>query len=490
MEQTESSREFAGELMLRLEEESGEIEPETLADLFRPSANYHPFNHALLHTLHSYLLKRTIAHARRNTQFYGQSPEYARWNSVPDGDQPDLSCWPVINRQHVADRLQDFIAADVRLRSVAHTTGTTGATISVYKSHEEVTFLTRYFLRMFEPQIEALASLPLSLSFPNFHHGAQIPLPATGIPFYSGLTDDGLLRETIRMLEATYSIPGHDARISLLSGPEHELQFFTSYLLEQGRDPRSFGIAAINTTGSHLTPHRRKFLCDSWGAVVNDHFTLTEIIGGAVRCHRCNHFHLDPIVIGEVLDIDTGQPVEQGVGALTMTGLYPFVQMQPLIRYETGDLVRRTESECVGTMTFEFLGKRRSAVGLRRNDRTDWLIFPAPLYEFLSPIPDINMHGWNANVQTASDRSIGSLPLISLRTAEDDDRLRVDLLVELRYAPHYFAERTRELMSMIVSHLTEAPGTTLVEHMRDGRVALNVDFVSPGVLKERNFIKV
>jgi hypothetical protein len=182
--------------------------------------------------------------------------------------------------------------------------------------------------------------------------------------------------------------------------------------------------------------------------------------------------------------------VAEGVGALAMTGLHPFIQMQPFIRYETGDLVRRTESECVGTMTFEFLGKRRNAVGLRREGRTDWLVLPAPLYEFLSPIPDLNMHAWNANVHTASDRSIGSLPLISLRTAEEGDRLRIDLLVELRYSPHYFAQRTRELTSMIVSHLTEAPGTTLVEHLREGDVALNVDFVGPGVLKERNFIKV
>jgi phenylacetate-coenzyme A ligase PaaK-like adenylate-forming protein len=489
MEQTEASRKFAGELMSRLEE-SDEIDPETLADLFRPAADYQPFNQALLHTLHGYFLKRTIAHARRNTQFYGQSPEYARWNSVPDGDPPDLSCWPVINRQHVADNLHAFIATDVRLRSIAHTTGTTGATLSVYKSHEEVAFLTRYYLQMFQPQVEALASLPLSLSFPNFHHGAQIPLPAVGIPFFSGLTDDGLLRETVRMLETTYSIPSHDARISLLSGPEHELQFFTSYLLEQGRDPRTFGITAINTTGSHLTAHRRKFLRDTWGAVVNDYFTLTEVTGGAVRCHRCDRFHLDPIVVGEVVDVDTGRPVEQGVGALVLTSLHPFAQMQPLVRYETGDLVRRAESECVSTMTFEFLGKRRNAVGLRGDSRTDWLIFPAPLYGFLSPVPDINMYGWNANVHTASDRSIGSLPLITIRTAEEGDRLRIDLVVELRYAPHYFPERTRELTSMIVSYLMEAPGTTLVEHLGDGDVLLNVDFVGPGVLKERNFIKV
>ncbi|HEY0377460.1 MAG TPA: hypothetical protein VGC87_10950 [Pyrinomonadaceae bacterium] len=489
MEQTVTSREFAGELKSRLEA-LDEIDAETLADLFRPAASYHPFHQALLHTLHSYLLKQTLAHARRNTQFYGQSPAYARWNPVPDGDPPDLSCWPVINRQHLIDHLHDFIAADVRLRSIAHTTGTTGATINVYKSHEEVGFLTRYYLRIFQPQVEALASLPLSLSFPNFHHGAQIPLPGVGIPFFSGLTDDGLLRETVRMLETTYNIPGHDARISLLSGPEHELQFFTSYLLEQGRDPRAFGIAAINMTGSHLTAHRRKFLRDAWGAVVNDHFTLTELIGGAVRCHRCDHFHLDPIVVGEVLDVDTGRPVEQGVGALVLTSLHPFVQMQPLIRYETGDLVRRAESDCVGTMTFAFLGKRGNAVGRRRDGRTDWLIFPAPLYDFLSPVPDINLHGWNANVHTASDRSIGSLPLISIRAADEGDRLRIDLVIELRYAPHYFAERTRELTSMIVSYLMDAPGTQLAEHLGGGDVVLNVDFVGPGVLKERNFIKV
>lgn len=489
MEQTEASRRFAGELMGQLEASDG-IDPESLADLFRPAAYYDPFNQALLNTLHSYLLKRTVEHARRNTRFYAQAPEYERWNTVPDGDPPDLSCWPVINRQHVADRLQDFIAGDVRLRSVAHTTGTTGATINVYKSHEEVAFLTRYYLQMFQPQVETLASLPLSLSFPNFHHGAQIPLPAVGIPFFSGLTDDGLLRETVRMLETTYSIPGHDARISLLSGPEHELQFFTSYLLEQGRDPRAFGIAAINTTGSHLSAHRRKFLRDAWGAAVNDYFTLTEIIGGAMRCHGCEHFHLDPLVVGEVVDVDTGLPVGQGVGALVLTSLHPFVQMQPLVRYETGDLVRRSESECVGTMTFEFLGKRRNAVGLRRDGRTDWLIFPAPLYDFLSPVPDINLHAWNANVRTASDRSIGSLPLIAIRTADEGGRLRVDLVVELRYSPHFFAERTRELTSMIVSHLMDAPGTTLVEHLGDGGVVLNVDFVGPGVLKERNFIKV
>jgi hypothetical protein len=482
---------FASEVHRRLSElgDSAPLRARDLAQLFqltfRPSAE----STALLHVLQTYLLRRTLDHARATTSFYS-SGEYRDWITTAPHNPPDLSCWPILTRQAVAANDSALIARDVAFHSVCHTSGATGPALSIYKSAEELSVLWRYYeellgRRSFE------ARIPLILAFPNFYHGVPIRLPSMGKVFVSGVTDDILIEDAFKVLAHTYCIAGHDPRISVISGLNFHVQLFTSFLIERGIDPREFDVRSVNVVGNYLSQHASQFLSESWGAVVSDRFTLTESVGGATRCLRCSHYHLDANVIGEVLDVDTGRPVQHGVGRLVLTQLYPFVQMQPLIRYDTGDLVRRVSVDCSSTVAFEFLGKAANCVSRSRADgRTEWLVFSTDLYEALDSLPDIRRYPTFVNVRGVGDPTIGS-PHIFTQEISDEDHtpFEIRLTFELCYSPHYHPARSAEIDRFLRTKL-RATSTALADGLEAGSVTLYLRFVGPGKLGDAHRVKV
>jgi phenylacetate-coenzyme A ligase PaaK-like adenylate-forming protein len=64
----------------------------------------------------------------------------------------------------------------------------------------------------------------------------------------------------------------------------------------------------------------------------------------------------DPFVHYEIVD-DEGRPVDDGgVGELTPTELFPFLQQQHLVRYRIGDLARRVAGITAGRLESELIG--------------------------------------------------------------------------------------------------------------------------------------
>lgn len=484
-----SARDFAADLSTRLSCRDAALDARALADLLRFTFDPGEKQRALLNVLHKHLLRATLEHARRQTIFYSR-PEYREWAATRPQDPPDLTCWPRLERRQILDRFDDFIARDVDFASTCHTSGTTGPSLTVYKSTQELAFLWAYFQHLMAPALAAAPSLPLILSFPNLYHGVPIRLPSFGKVFVGGVSDSGLIEDAARVLSRTYRIPGHDSRISILSGLTFQLKLFTSFLIEQGHDLRSFGIQSLNLVGDYVTAHTRRFFADSWGAIPVDRFTLTESVGGANRCLSCDHFHLDPHVIGEVLDPDTGLPVEEGVGQLALTQLHPFVRIQPLIRYLTGDLVRRVPSRCSNAMTFDALGKEVNCISWQPEGRTEWLLFSADLHEIIEGLPDLRLFEEFAGVGVVKDRSVGSPPLFTRTTSEPAARpFSIRLTFELRYAPHYYPDRVGELTEAIRRGLDRTP-TSLGRRMREGTVAVEISFVGPDTLKDGLRFKV
>ena len=252
------------------------IEPVPLADLFSLVNGDEPVLGELRNVLHASLLDRTIAHARQHTIFYASDPAYAEWTPRTDGRPSPLDGLPIVDRPLMASRLRDFLADDVHLRSICHTSGTTGLPLDVYKSFEEIAFINAFYTRLFEPFARLLTSRPLVLSFPNVHHGVPVPMPGIGLTFVGGVTEDGLIEDAIRILDTRYDIEGHDHKISIVSGLDHHLMLFTAALLDRGIEPRRFELNAINITGGFISTHWLRFLEDTWNCVVNDRFTLTE----------------------------------------------------------------------------------------------------------------------------------------------------------------------------------------------------------------------
>jgi phenylacetate-coenzyme A ligase PaaK-like adenylate-forming protein len=465
------------------------IEPRPLADLFRLINDEHALGATLRNVLQTFLLRRTLDHAKRNTRFYAGYPPSGVVRGKHDGEPPDLSSLPVLERHDVMARTPDFLAGDVTVRSVCHTSGTTDVPLDIYKSHQEIAFIQEFFVHLFAPIRNALPALPLVLNFPNFHHGVPVPMPGIGMTFIGGVTDDTLIHDARRQIDTAYHIAGHDRRISIVSGLHHYLLLFSSYLLEQDVDPAQYRMTAINITGGFVPAHWRRFLEQTWQCRVNERFTLTEVIGGASRLHDTDVFALDPQIIGEALDCDTGLPLASGVGMLALTNLYPFVQMQPLLRYKTGDLVRRVAA-AGGGFHFQFLGKAKNCIYRDRDGRREWLLFSTRLVDILADIPDVNVYDWFANLRSVRDRTLGSYPIVAIDSGQRGNQFKIRITIELRYAPHCRASRTDELRRAIVAALCATPDTGLAGGIDAGDVSLDIVFASPGALSAPPLIKV
>jgi phenylacetate-coenzyme A ligase PaaK-like adenylate-forming protein len=481
-----TTRDFSSDLWERIRAVE-RVPPAWLASLMRHAGSAGARGTALRHVLQNFLLARTLAHARRNVPHY-DGAEYDGWEPSEPGGAPCLDGLPILDREAVAARPEEFLASDVTVRSICHTSGTTGAPLDLYKSHEEIEFIQDYYRQLFAPLVASLASRPLVLTLPNVNHGVPVPMPGIGMTFVAGVTDDTLIRDARRVLERSFPIAGHDSRISILSGLPHHVLLLTSYLIEQGLDPRELGLHGLTVTGGYLAMNWIRFLAESWGCLVHDRFTLTEAIGGASRVPGTDVYELDPHIVGEVVDPDSGCSTDHEVGVLVLTNLHPFVQMQPLVRYNVGDLVRRVEGP--GPLRFQFLGKVCNCVSWRPEGRREWLLFSARVNDLLSDIPDVNVYEWFSNVRTVHDRTIGSLPMLSVSAREHGERISLRVELELRYAPHTRPDRVDALRREIVSGLRSTAHSVLAERMDSGQAELDVCFAGPGALKAPLVIKV
>jgi hypothetical protein len=164
--------------------------------------------------------------------------------------------------------------------------------------------------------------------------------------------------------------------------------------------------------------------------------------------------------------------------------------MQPLIRYDTGDIVRRVENGCHPAFTFEFVGKAKNCISWRPYRKAEWLVLSAVLHEVLDPIPDFKRVEQFRGVSSTSDASVGSLPIYTLTKSEPGPGpLLITLTAELRYAPHFYPERTTELKNIIGRGLAETH-EILAARIAEGAVDFQVVFAAPGALGGVHVLKI
>ena len=487
---TKVQESFAGGLWTRLQRQPV-LRPNVLADILRYTCISTERATAIRNVIHNYLLLRTLEHASEHVPYYrvdsGHSTSYAAWAPDRVDAPPNLSTLPVLRRETVRDRSADFVADDVRLRSICHTSGTTGVPLDLLKSHEEVAYINAFYRHFLQPVRSGLRSLPLILTLPNVNHGVAIPMPSVGMPLVAGVTDDILIRDAHRILTTDFNLRGYDPRVSIVTGLLHDVLLLTNYLHEQSGPPRGLNLNSLTVTGGFLAMNWLKYLSESWGCTVFDRFTLTEAIGGALRIPGSDTFELDSHLIGEIVDVDD-DTAPADVGALVLTTPYPFVQMQPLIRYRVGDLVRRIPGE--GPLRFQFLGKVDNCVSVLRRGRREWLFFPARLNELVGSLADVNLREWYSNVHAVADRTVPSLPLVATSARTNGGRTEIDVSIELRYSPTTRVQRVEEVRQYVIAGLRAAPGTTLAARMDAGDVVLTVNCFSPGTLPAPLKVKV
>jgi phenylacetate-CoA ligase len=126
--------------------------------------------------------------------------------------------------------------------------------------------------------------------------------------------------------------------------------------LKQGIDPRKdLFIRKIIVAGEPggSIPETRKAIETLWGADLYDYYGLSDIFGScAGMCPEKNGLHLaEDNILLEVLDPETLAPVADGEpGEMVLTTLQK--EARPMIRFRTGDIVKRLPGECPCGRTF------------------------------------------------------------------------------------------------------------------------------------------
>ncbi len=313
------------------------------------------------------LLRQTIAWCASNSTFYRErfGARAERFRGL--GDLADL---PVLMRDQVLANQNHLRCQQVLPLALQYTTGTTGNFLRLYRSAQEIEFIQQLHSQRVLPLLESGEPRPLFLSLTSAYHGAPTPIPGWPYVVTAGMYDRTQAEQARQLLLGRYDLPGVEPQVSAVIGGDLVIKAFTAYLLEQGVDPRATGVSLLAMTGGYVSEARKRLLGELWNATVQDRYSLTEVFGGASQCGLGGPWIFDPEVVPEVVHPRTLRPVTRGVGALVLTSLYPFVQMMPMVRYHTGDLVEVAETVEDGApdLLVRFVGRFASRVGAGWND--------------------------------------------------------------------------------------------------------------------------
>jgi hypothetical protein len=395
------------------------------------------------------LLNATLAHAARH------SPYYARMfdgEAVEVHDPAELRRFPILTRELVARHEMDLLVRDVFPEYVACTGGTTLGSegqgpLRRFHTERERGFWVSLHESMRSdfpgdwPVEVRLITMEHGLDFPGALRGVM-PMPLERPSHFLALTS---------LLDTELAIPGFSRRVRWLSGSLTGIKPLTLLCMERGIEGAHFGLELVCVHGWHVTPRWQKLLQDFWNAPLGESYGLSEVPGlHAVRCGACSHFHFSPLAMNEVLDLDSDEPVARGVGRVVSTSLYPLNQTQPLLRYDTEDVIEVASDRCEQTdrFGFEYLGRKRDIVRRHRGGAAEILCHPIMLSQILGDLPDIALrpHFRVAALELSTTFGWQKYKLVS----EDlGDKQIIRLEIELVWSPRSFPDAAKELSTRI-----------------------------------------
>lgn len=424
------------------------------------------------------LLQETVAWCNANSRFY-------RERFPPAGEirgLDDLPRLPVLFREDVIENYEALICDPAPPASVMHTTGTTGACVEVMRSPAEQSFVWDFFASQqavsAEPELR-----PLQLNLVNAYHGSLTPMPTPAYVLSASVHDQAQASQARGILERTYRLPGTEPRVSTVMGTERMVKALTAYLLAEGFDLAGSSVGTLGLYGGHVSAARKLLLEEVWEARVIDQYSLTEVFGGARECGIGGPWVFDPHVIAEVVHPRTLEPVERGIGVLLLTGLYPFVQQMPLVRYFTGDLVslESGSSDAAGPQV-RYAGRLSRCVIDSTGNEAAPLLLSGPLYEALEGLPDVAISPRFKDLAAGLAMELtGDLHYAVEHTPRkgDADPERITIRLGLRYAPWMFPGRLAELRESLTERML-AQHPELRRRCAQSSAELTVEFHEAG----------
>lgn len=452
-----------------------DLSPRYLARYYRPVLSQPHRFQQLRARLLDLLLNITVHQA------FDQSPYYGNlYGELPENifvNVDNLGQLPIVTRADVERAGSSLCSSFATYSFSSYTSGTTGRKpLIVDRSSEEQKYLNCFFSILYEPS-SGLGNELVVLSFESFDHGRKFEIPGAAYVFPVSLAREAGYYQAIALLGRTLTIGGKNRRINCLGGAYTKILLFTIFLSESGLRQLSESVGLVVASGAYQTAYSRRWLQEFWDCEIIDRYSLAELFFGAKRCPLCSLFHFEPYGVAEAVDLRTGKRLDEGRGALLLTGFFPFNQMTPLIRYRPGDLVVVRRVDCpIDHRGFRLLGRSTDSIELE--NETVGFLGSAEVLEVLDPLPDVSRVVLSG-MSLPEGREIGIRPKFRLGRKEDGTAL---LIIELNYAPDYFPERVQQLKNLICRSLADVC-PRLSEGLSKG--LLSIGFEAPGTLDSK-----
>jgi len=405
------------------------------------------------------LLNATISHAVENTVYYrGVLPVDHRKIETLD----DVLRLPILTRQDIAEHTLNMVCEGDAPQFVRNTSGTTfGALgrnpLATFHSYDEQSLWHEVNNKH---HVESDGSTPLMLRFLSIDHGLDLA-KSPGM-FQVPLEKMSHFHHTQGLLSAAYDFEGYSNQILGLVGTLSRIKLFTTICMDQNIDPKTMGLQFIGCHSQLLTDRWRQLLENYWGVTPTEYYGISEIPGLiGDRCLECGGYHLSPLAYIEMLDPETMEPVTSGPARLIATGLYPLIKTQPLIRYDSEDIVWLNDLECSQAFTpsFEYVGRAMDVLTHRIDNRTCLLVDPMSVHNILDSEPSIAVKQ-NDRSMIFGVTSLG-FPKYKISHSKGDKGLSVHIDVELMWHPQYFPDRAaalhESLYEKLVAHTEDLP---------------------------------
>jgi len=407
------------------------------------------------------LLAQTLAHAARAP--YYQQHWGARWKGVSTVAQ--LARLPLIDKS-IASTHQTHLLAAPRPPGVGtFSSGTTRGEAYTDPLHVPLSDEEREARSSTLPEGETDDFPGWTLAVTAVHHGlprTQAGFDELRVPWLHDLN-------ALSMLETVLRKPQPDGRrvtaMTIGSGP---LKVFTAWAQQRGLDPKAFGVRIIGTYSYRLSPLWQQLIEERFGARVYDNYSLSELGTPFTHCDACGWLHMGhPPLAVEVLSLTGRARAQKGSpGRLVFTTLFPFTQVMPLIRYDSGDVgLEGPVCKVTRHRGYRVLGRLRHGVVL--ND--DFVLNPVAVRDVLeeSPLVSRTLHPMT---RLGHVHSVDLGPLRWRVAREQRDAV---LEVEVRFDPHVYVAQARALKESLLEQLCAVDPWTK-RWARAGRVRLRL----------------
>lgn len=261
-----------------------------------------------------------------------RSPFYRRWFREAGVDPAsirglhDLERLPLLDRTHLGERPDDFLAAPRRLVWPSHSSGTTGVPVTCYRSLGSSTF--------------ELAALQRQWGWFGIPPGARsVELRGSTFagddPSVVALHNPGANRLLISSFRLTAEhLPAIVEQVErfrpvTVEGWPSSLSLLAALLRDAGR---TMPVAGVITSSEIVSPGQARLMGEVFGGPLIDHYGQTERVAMAGGCEAGGYHVFPDYGILELLPTEAPDQWEV-VGTPLHNGAFP------LLRYRTGDRV-------------------------------------------------------------------------------------------------------------------------------------------------------